>query len=91
MPEEGTLTSPLDRQLADLSGVGADRASQLARLKCHTLNDLFLHRPRRHEDRRNILKKADGLRGTQRLRAEHQRCRQQTKQQISGRFQRHHG
>ena len=54
MPEEGTLTSPLDRQLADLPGVGADRASQLARLKCHTLGDLFLHRPRRHEDRRNI-------------------------------------
>ena len=54
MPEEGTLTSPLDRQLADLPRVGADRAGQLARLKCHTLGDLFLHRPRRHEDRRNI-------------------------------------
>ena len=54
MPEEVAPTNKLDRQLADLPGVGADRASQLARMKCHTLGDLLLHRPRRHEDRRNI-------------------------------------
>ena len=54
MPEEVTPTNPLNRPLADLPGVGADRTHQLARLECHTIGDLFLHRPRRHEDRRNI-------------------------------------
>ena len=54
MPTEVPSTNPLDRQLANLPGVGADRANQLARLKCHTLDDLLLHRPRRHEDRRKI-------------------------------------
>ena len=54
MLEEVAPTNKLDRQLVDLPGVGADRASQLARMKCHTLGDLLLHRPRRHEDRRNI-------------------------------------
>ena len=54
VPEEVAPTNKLDRQLADLPGVGTDRASQLTRMKCHTLGDLLLHRPRRHEDRRNI-------------------------------------
>ena len=54
VPEEAVPANPLDRQLSDLPGVGGDRASQLARLKCHTLCDIFLHRPRRHEDRRKI-------------------------------------
>ncbi|MEC8927649.1 MAG: ATP-dependent DNA helicase RecG [Verrucomicrobiota bacterium] len=45
---------PLERPLADLPGVGTDRARQLARLKLNTVGDLLLHRPRRHEDRRNI-------------------------------------
>jgi ATP-dependent DNA helicase RecG len=45
---------PLETPLADLPGVGNDRARQLARLKCHTVGDLLLHRPRRHEDRRDV-------------------------------------
>ncbi len=45
---------PLERPLADLPGVGTDRARQLARLKLNTVGNLLLHRPRRHEDRRNI-------------------------------------
>ena len=54
VPKKVTSTNPLDQQLADLSGVGADRTDQLARMKCYTVGDLLLHRPRRHEDRRNI-------------------------------------
>ena len=36
-----------------LPAVGAERGAQLARLKIHTAEDLLLHRPRRHEDRRH--------------------------------------
>jgi ATP-dependent DNA helicase RecG len=54
VPTEVPSKNPLDRQLEDFPGVGADRSNQLARLKCHTLGDLLLHRPRRHEDRRKI-------------------------------------
>jgi len=51
---EETNTNALARPLAELPGVGEERATQLARLKCHTLGDLLLHRPRRYEDRRDI-------------------------------------
>lgn len=42
-----------------LRGVGSERAAQLARLKIQTVADLLLHRPRRYEDRRNLLRIAD--------------------------------
>ncbi len=38
-----------------MPGVGRERAGQLARLDIHTIEDLLLHRPSRHEDRRNTL------------------------------------
>jgi len=40
--------------LTELRGVGPERASQLARLGLHAVADLFLHRPRRYEDRRRF-------------------------------------
>ncbi len=46
-------TSPLQRPLTDLRGVGRERAEQLARLKLRTVDDLLSHRPRRYEDRRH--------------------------------------
>ncbi len=45
---------PLARPVTVLFGVGPERAAQLARLEIHTVEDLLLHRPRRHEDRREI-------------------------------------
>ena len=45
--------------LADLPGVGAQRAAALLKLRLRTLEDLFLHRPKRYEDRRNFLKIAE--------------------------------
>ncbi|MCX6905741.1 MAG: DEAD/DEAH box helicase, partial [Verrucomicrobia bacterium] len=50
-----TSASPLDMPLARLWGVGPERGAQLARLGLHTIGDLLLHRPRRHEDRRHFL------------------------------------
>jgi len=41
----------LATRLEDLRGVGRERATQLARLKLGTVQDLLLHRPRRYEDR----------------------------------------
>jgi ATP-dependent DNA helicase RecG len=38
-----------------LHGVGPERAAQLARLDIRTIEDLLLHRPRRYEDRRQLL------------------------------------
>src|SRR5262245_43710423 len=46
----------LETPLTALLGVGPERASQLARLGLHTVNDLLLHAPRRYEDRRHLLK-----------------------------------
>ncbi len=48
---EGTA---LSAPVTALFGVGPERASQLARLEIHTIEDLLLHRPRRYEDRRNL-------------------------------------
>lgn len=53
MPHAPTLT--LDSPIRTLIGVGPERASQLGRLDVHTINDLLLHVPRRHEDRRHFL------------------------------------
>jgi ATP-dependent DNA helicase RecG len=47
-------TSPLDRPVASLYGVGPERAAQLARLEIFTIADLLLHQPRRYEDRRHF-------------------------------------
>jgi ATP-dependent DNA helicase RecG len=46
--------SPLAKPVTSLWGVGTERAAQLARLKILTVEDLFLHRPRRYEDRRRF-------------------------------------
>ncbi len=47
--------SPLARPVTSLWGVGPERAAQLARLGIQTVEDLLLHRPRRHEDRRKFV------------------------------------
>src|SRR5688500_1065248 len=52
MPPKTAL--PLRTPLTELSGVGPERAAQLARLKLLTVEDLLLHRPTRHEDRRHL-------------------------------------
>ena len=49
-----TRNSPLAAPMTSLPGVGAERATQLARLQIHTIEDLLLHRPRRYEDRRHF-------------------------------------
>jgi ATP-dependent DNA helicase RecG len=49
-----STTSPLSRPVTTLFGVGPERAAQLARLEIRTIEDLLLHRPRRHEDRTNL-------------------------------------
>jgi ATP-dependent DNA helicase RecG len=46
---------PLARPVTGLSGVGPERAAQLARVEIRTIEDLLLHRPRRYEDRRQLL------------------------------------
>lgn len=51
-PQAQPALPPLARPVAALWGVGPDRAAHLARLGIHTIGDLLLHRPRRHEDRR---------------------------------------
>ena len=51
--------SPLAAPVTTLCGVGPERAAQLARLGLHTIGDLLLHRPRRHEDRRHFHAIAD--------------------------------
>src|SRR5688572_30399594 len=54
-PQNSPVQSPLQQPVAKLWGVGGERASQLARLDIHTIEDLLLHRPRRYEDRRKFL------------------------------------
>ena len=47
-------TPPLERPVSVLHGVGPERAALLAKLEIHTVEDLLLHRPRRHENRANL-------------------------------------
>lgn len=54
MPAEQTTEQGLGCPISDLPGVSPERANQLNRLKCQTLEDLLLLRPRRYEDRRDI-------------------------------------
>jgi ATP-dependent DNA helicase RecG len=50
-----SVASPsLSARLHDLHGVVGERKAQLERLGLRTLEDLLLHRPRRHEDRRHF-------------------------------------
>lgn len=50
--------------LADLPGVTARRAAALLKLRLRTLEALFLHRPKRYEDRRNFLQIAEAAPNT---------------------------
>lgn len=50
LPEAAT-PPPLHQPVSSLSGVGAERQAQLARLGLHTVGDLLLHAPRRYEER----------------------------------------
>lgn len=52
VPPLASLTS--SDGVTALWGVGEERAAQLARLGIHTVGDFLLHRPRRHEDRRQV-------------------------------------
>lgn len=52
-------SSPLARPVQALRGVGPERASQLGRLGIRTIEELLRHRPRRYEDRRQVLPIAD--------------------------------
>jgi len=54
MPPTPPTVPPLATPLTELSGVGPERAAQLARLKLFAVEDLLLHRPLRHEDRRHL-------------------------------------
>lgn len=51
--------SPLLQPVTALWGVGPERAAQLARLDISTVEEVLLHKPRRHEDRRKFLAIAD--------------------------------
>lgn len=52
--ETPSLSAPATTPLAELRGVGPERAAQLARLELRTVADLLLHRPHRYEDRRRV-------------------------------------
>ena len=54
MPDEATKENPMEQRISDLPGLSPERCNQLTRLKCLTLEDLLLLKPRRYEDRRNI-------------------------------------
>ncbi|HTR43665.1 MAG TPA: ATP-dependent DNA helicase RecG [Pseudomonadales bacterium] len=54
---------PLQQPVSSLWGVGSERAAQLARLGISTVEDLFLNRPRRYEDRRHFKKISELVRG----------------------------
>ncbi len=47
-------SSPLNRPVSSLYGVGPERAALLAKLDIRSVADLLLHRPRRYEDRRRF-------------------------------------
>jgi ATP-dependent DNA helicase RecG len=49
----------LQSVIHELAGVGPERAAQLGRLDIHTIHDLLLHRPNRHEDRRHFISIAE--------------------------------
>src|SRR5688572_1144238 len=55
-PGTPAAENPLRRPVAELRGVGPERAAQLARLELRTVEDILLHKPRRYEDRRHYKK-----------------------------------
>ena len=57
MPPAPRLT--IQSSVREATGVGAERAAQLERLKIFTVQDLLLHRPHRYEDRRHFISIAD--------------------------------
>ncbi len=59
MPTPSQATTPLATPLSALFGVGPERSAQLARLGLVTVGDLLLHAPKRHEDRRHLLRIVD--------------------------------
>jgi len=56
MSSPENTNSPLKHPATSLWGVGAERATQLARLAIFTVEELLLHRPKRYEDRRHFRK-----------------------------------
>src|SRR6185312_13649604 len=56
MPPPENKIPPRQTPITALRGVGAERMAQLARLDIFTVEDLLLHCPRRHEDRRHFRK-----------------------------------
>lgn len=56
-------TAALEAPVTLLAGVGPERAAHLARLGIATVGDLLLHRPRRYEDRRQVVRIRDLVRG----------------------------
>src|SRR5438874_9413295 len=46
--------APLQMPVADLRGVGPERAALLRKLDINTVAELLLHQPRRYEDRRRV-------------------------------------
>jgi ATP-dependent DNA helicase RecG len=63
MTVAGSKLPPLARPVSTLYGVGPERAAQLARLEIRTIEELLLHRPRRHEDRQRLKTFAELERG----------------------------
>lgn len=53
------LKTALAQPVEVLWGVGPERMAQLARLGIRTIEELLLHQPRRHEDRRHFRRLAD--------------------------------
>jgi ATP-dependent DNA helicase RecG len=49
-----TILPDLQQPVSILWGVGKERSEQFLRMGIRTVEDLLLHRPRRHEDRRNL-------------------------------------
>jgi len=58
-PKNQLPSDALGQPVTSLFGVGPERAALLARLEIHTVGDLLLHAPRRHEDRRRVCAVAD--------------------------------
>ena len=61
-PATGPARLPLpfgSRPVTSLPGVGPERAALLARLEIASVEDLLLYRPRRYEDRQNLVRIAD--------------------------------
>ncbi len=58
-PGPSATASPLELPVTRIRGVGAERAPQLERLDIRTIGELLLHRPRRYEDRRHLMRIAD--------------------------------